>query len=393
MRARIPPRFGSRRGDRALVYNSPPMDHTPEMTARGNGATGGWDTELAVLVVDDQVAVSTAVARILTYKGYHCRAAEGAEEALRLLDERGAAVVISDINMPVHDGLWLLERLRSSYQDTAVIMLTGFAEVDTAVQCLREGASDFLTKPVRAPHLLTSVERALERRRLVRENREYQHTLEVRIEEATCELRQTYRELSRAYQLTLEALSSALDAREEETADHSRRVTIYSLSLADQLGIEGEEREHLARGAILHDIGKIGVPDHILLKPAALTEEEWAVMKRHPVVGHRILSGIPFLAPTAQIVLTHHEHFNGNGYPQGLKEEQIPIGARIFSVADAFDAITSDRPYRKANTIEAAVAEIVRWSGRQFDPKVVDALERIGLKRLTEIYAHPQRAS
>ncbi len=261
------------------------------------------DLEHRILVVDDQAAVSSAVARILDYKGYSCRTADGADQAIAMLKQEEVAVVISDINMPGHDGMWLLDKLRSDYPDMAVIMLTGFAEVDTAVQCLREGASDFLTKPVRAPHLLTSLERSIERRRLVLENRAYQHDLETRINEATRELRQTYREIARTYQLTLEALSSALDAREEETADHSRRVKLYSLELANQIGIHGEACEHIIRGALLHDIGKIGVPDHILLKPARLDEDEWKIMKKHPEIGFRILGDIPFLAPAAEIVL------------------------------------------------------------------------------------------
>jgi putative nucleotidyltransferase with HDIG domain len=187
--------------------------------------------------------------------------------------------------------------------------------------------------------------------------------------------------------MTLEALSAALDAREDQTGDHSRRVSRISILLAEALHIPPEECEHLERAALLHDIGKIGIPDQVLLKPGKLTEEEWALMRQHPEIGFRILRGIPFLQPAAEVVLAHHEQWNGSGYPRGLSGSEIPVGARLFTVADTFDAITSDRPYRKAASADRAFAEIVRCSGTQFDPWVVEAMQALGVARLEQLLA------
>lgn len=175
-----------------------------------------------------------------------------------------------------------------------------------------------------------------------------------------------------AYGGTIEALIAALDARECETHRHSERVARYTRFLTEKMGVKEEELENVYRGALLHDIGKIGVPDAVLLKPASLTEEEWRVMRKHPEIGRQILSGIEFLKPASEIVFSHEERFDGAGYPRGLREEQIPLGARIFAVMDALDAMAFDRPYRKGMPFEAVVAEIRRGAGAQFDPKVVE---------------------
>jgi len=340
---------------------------------------------VAVLIVDDEPKMRTAVAKNLHLHGFTCRTAETAEEGLALLAEDEVQVLISDINMPGRDGVWLLRQVSEKHPDLAVIMLTGLAQLDLAVQCLQDGASDFLAKPVRTTHLLTAIERALDKRRLILENREYRQELEARIEAATAELRRAHDDLAGAYRMTLEALSSALDAREAETGSHSRRVARYTLALADRIGVQRERRDDLARGALLHDIGKIGVADSILLKPGPLTEEEWAIMRRHPEIGHHILAGIPFLKPAAEIVLSHHERFDGTGYPQGLRGEKIPLGARIFTVADALDAMTSDRPYRPARSVTSAFAEISSCAGEQFDPAVVEGLTALGVDGILEL--------
>jgi HD-GYP domain-containing protein (c-di-GMP phosphodiesterase class II) len=185
-------------------------------------------------------------------------------------------------------------------------------------------------------------------------------------------LREAYRRLEGAYRGTMEALVAALDARECETHRHSERVAKYARFLAENMGVKGGELEDIYRGALLHDIGKIGVPDAILLKPASLTEEEWTIMKKHPEIGERILLGVAFLKPAAELVLSHEERFDGAGYPRRLRGEEIPLGARIFAVMDALDAMAFDRPYRKGMPFEAAVAEIRRGAGAQFDPKVVE---------------------
>jgi putative nucleotidyltransferase with HDIG domain len=336
------------------------------------------DTELTLgasdrrlLIVDDDESVRRIVAALLSDEGYETHTAANAEEALFALRGHPFALVITDMKMPERDGLWLLGQVRRAHSDVSVIMMTGYGQVDTAVEALRHGASDYLTKPVRVNQLSAAVLRALQRRRIEIEHRAYQQGLEGAVKEKTRELDSAYRQINTNYNLTLEALVTALDARECETGSHSIRVVQVTLCIADRMGIIGEEREHIARGALLHDIGKIGVPDQVLLKPGKLTDEEWVEMKKHPEIGARILSGISFLEPAAEIVLAHQERWDGHGYPRGLRGEQIPIGARIFAVADALDAITSDRPYRRGRGFTYAREEIARHSGSQFDPTVV----------------------
>jgi putative nucleotidyltransferase with HDIG domain len=338
---------------------------------RGADTHQGVSTERRLLIVDDDESVRRIVAAILKDEGYDTTTAASANEALSFLSEEPFALVITDIKMPDRDGLWLLGELRRVHPEVAVIMMTGYGQVDTAVDCLKYGAADYLTKPVRVNHLSASVMRALDRRRLEMENRAYQRGLEGAVEEKTRELERAYTEISETYRITLEALVTALDARECETGNHSQRVVKLTLAIADRIGLAGPERDHLARGALLHDIGKIGVSDQVLLKPGKLTPEEWQEMRRHPEIGARILSGIPFLGPAAEIVLSHQERWDGLGYPRGLSKEQVPIGARIFAVADAVDAITSDRPYRRGHSFQFARQEIERYAGTQFDPEVV----------------------
>ncbi len=345
--------------------------------------TPGVDRRL--LIVDDDENVRKIVAALLTDEGFETVTASGAEEALTILEHTAFALVISDIKMPERDGLWLLAALKRHHPETAMIMMTGYGQVDTAVQALKFGASDYLTKPVRVNQLSASVMRALDRRRLEIENKAYQEGLEGAVREKTRELERAYQEINSTYTLTLEALVTALDARECETGNHSQRVVRTTLAIADRMGIDGDEREHIARGALLHDIGKIGVPDHVLLKPGRLTEDEWIDMRKHPEIGARILSGINFLEPAAEIVLAHQERWDGEGYPRGLRGEEIPIGARIFAVADALDAITSDRPYRRGRSLQYAREEISKYAGTQFDPAVVEHFLAIGAEEWEEI--------
>jgi putative nucleotidyltransferase with HDIG domain len=326
-----------------------------------------------VLVVDDEQDVRRILAALLLDEGFEAHTAAGAEEALALVPELDPAVVVSDLKMPERDGLWLLDQIRSRFDDTEVILLTGYGQLETAVEALRQGASDYLTKPIRANQLSTAVARALLRRRLLLENRAYQRGLEAMVKAKTLELAAAYQRVSETYDLTLEALVTALDARECETSNHSQRVVRTTLAIADRLGVAAEDRDDIARGALLHDIGKIGVPDGVLLKPGRLDADEWVEMRKHPDIGARILSGIEFLRPAADIVLTHQERWDGSGYPRGLVGEAIPLGARIFAVADALDAITSDRPYRRGRNLAFAKEEISRCAGTQFDPRVVEA--------------------
>jgi response regulator RpfG family c-di-GMP phosphodiesterase len=260
--------------------------------------------------------------------------------------------------------------------------------VKTAIDSLKLGAYDFIMKPVNVEELLIAAERALERRQLLMERRAYQELLEHRVEQATRDLSAAYHELEETYRSTLEALGSALDTRDIGTEAHSRRVHGYALATARAFGVAPPMMRDLAHGVLLHDIGKIGIPDAILLKPGPLTPEEWKIMRTHPEIGRRLIERIPFLRGAVPIVYSHHEKWDGSGYPCALEGENIPLGARIFSVVDAFDAMTFDRPYSKAVPFEAAKAEIKRCAGTHFDPAVVEAFLQVPETLLDEIRRH-----
>lgn len=338
-----------------------------------------------ILVVDDDEAVRNVISDLLREEGYTCAVAADAETALRMTTEEATPLVISDMKMPVRDGFWLLENVRERHPDTSIIMLTGYGDTESAVECLRRGAVDFLLKPPKLTDLVRAIERALAKRRIEIARKRYQKRLERKVRDRTTELRHALRDIAANYQSTLLALVAALDAREHETSDHSVRVVEYTTAIARRLSIDGPELEEIARGALLHDIGKIGVPDAVLLKPGKLTPEEWVEMRRHPDIGFNMISQIPFLNVPAEIVLSHQERFDGQGYPRNLQALEIPVGARIFAVADTLDAITSDRPYRKGSPFAVAIAEIKRCSGTQFDPEVVTAFSGIDEAQLVAI--------
>jgi len=338
-----------------------------------------------ILIVDDDASVRDVISVLLQEEGYECRTASSAEAALDVAATEALPLVISDMKMPGRDGIWLLEAFRERYPETAVIMLTGYGDTEAAVDCLRRGAVDYLLKPPKLTDLIRAIERALAKRRIELARKRYQKKLERKVRDRTGELRTALRNIQGTYQTTLLALVRALDAREHETSDHSQRVVKYTEGIAERLGLRGPELEEIGRGALLHDIGKIGVPDAVLLKPAKLTPEEWKEMRRHPDIGYDMIRSIEFLNIPAAIVLSHQERFDGRGYPRCLRGEEIHIGARIFAVADTLDAMTSDRPYRKGTTFENAVDEIQRCAGSQFDPEVVRAFLDIGVKNLRRI--------
>ncbi len=338
-----------------------------------------------ILIVDDDASVRDVISVLLQEEGYECRTASSAEAALDIAAAEAPPLVISDMKMPGRDGIWLLEMFRERYPETAVIMLTGYGDTEAAVDCLRRGAVDYLLKPPKLTDLIRAIERALAKRRIELARKRYQKKLERKVRDRTGELRTALRNIQGTYQTTLLALVRALDAREHETSDHSQRVVKYTEHIAERLSLRGPELEEIGRGALLHDIGKIGVPDAVLLKPAKLTPEEWKEMRRHPDIGYDMIRSIEFLNTPAAIVLSHQERFDGRGYPRCLRGEEIHIGARIFAVADTLDAMTSDRPYRKGTTFENAVDEIQRCAGSQFDPEVVRAFLDIGVKNLRRI--------
>ncbi|HEX8284236.1 MAG TPA: HD domain-containing phosphohydrolase [Pyrinomonadaceae bacterium] len=329
-----------------------------------------------LLIADDDAAVRSVLEEFLCLE-HDCASVGSAEEALRLLGEGDFELVLSDISMEGMSGLEMIPRVSAVSPDTLVILVSGSHDIDSAIEAMRAGAFDYIVKPFDLEHVRLSVRRALEHQRLLAEKRGYETYLERMIERRTEELDGAVRSLGEAYRTTLKALVAALETRDLETHGHSERVVSFSLRLGQEFGLDEGRMRSLEFGSLLHDIGKIGVPDAILRKPARLTEEEWLEMRLHPVHGQQILNGIEFLEGASRVVAQHHERWDGSGYPAGLRGEEIDLNARIFAVADAFDAITSDRVYRAGRTYEAALAELERCAGRQFDPRVVEAFGRV----------------
>lgn len=325
-----------------------------------------------ILVVDDEEPIREIVCSMLQNASYQCEQACSGVEALAILrKDSNFHLVLTDLMMPELDGVGLLETVKLQNPDLPVVMVTAVHDISVALAAIRNGAYDYLLKPFERDQLLAVARRALEAHRLRVENHTYQSNLEALVDQRTKELRETIVELERSYDVTLEALGDALDLKDAETEGHSKRVTAFTIQIARAMGLNPQTMRVLARGAFLHDIGKMAIPDAILRKPHQLNEEEKSKMQEHSYHGYRMLKKIPFLAEAADIVYAHQEHWDGSGYPRGLKGEEIPLGARIFAVADTLDAITSDRPYRAARTVDAARNEIAEWSGRQFDPRIV----------------------
>lgn len=330
----------------------------------------------SILIVDDEPEI-TAILSDLFYGKYDCTTAGSAEEALDRLAGGNYELVVSDITMPGMSGLDMIPHVRSTSPNTVVVMISGMQTVESAIEALRLGAFDYVMKPFDLRQVEAVVTRALEHQNLIVAKQRYEDHLEELVEQRTAELDQALNSLEDAYRSTLKALTAALETRDLETHGHSERVVSYSMRLGREYGLDNERLKSLEFGSLLHDIGKIGVPDLILRKPAKLTSEEWVLMREHPVHGQQILRGIKFLEGAARVVAQHHEKWDGSGYPLGLSADDIDICARIFSVADAFDAITSDRVYRKGKPYEAAAQELDEWAGKQFDPKVVEAFHRV----------------
>src|SRR3954451_11576560 len=325
-----------------------------------------------ILVVDDEDSIREIVCSMLTAAGYQCRQAGSGVEAIAVLGNGDEySLMLTDLMMRDLDGIGLLEQTKNKYHEMPVIMVTAVHDISVALAAIRNGAYDYLLKPFEREQLLAAVSRALEMRRLKTENKAYQANLESLVAARTEQLRQAMTDLERSYDITLEALGDALDLKDAETEGHSKRVTAFTIAMARAMGLSPDKIRIIARGAFLHDIGKMAIPDAILRKPGPLTKDETAIMREHALRAYQMLRKIPFLSEAAEIVYSHQEKFDGTGYPRGLKGEEIPLGARIFSVADTLDAITSDRPYRAAQSVAAAKSEIQKFSGRQFDPEIV----------------------
>ncbi|AJE03199.1 HD domain-containing phosphohydrolase [Geobacter pickeringii] len=326
--------------------------------------------QTTILTVDDEEMIRELLVTALSREGYRCFQAGSSEEARTVLNAAKVDLVLLDIMMPGRSGVDVLKDIKALNSEIVVLMVTAISDMETAMRCIHLGADDYILKPFDIERVLLTIRNSLEKQRLLVENREYQANLERKVEEQTGQIRMAMEELNQTYDHTLTALVRALDAREKETGSHSERVMNYTILLAEMMGIAEPELGIMARGALLHDIGKIGISDNILLKPARLDDAEWIEMKRHPQLGYDILSGIRFLKGAAEMVYAHHERFDGTGYPNRLAGSSIPLGSRIFALVDTLDAMTSDRPYRKALPFEAVTDEIKRCTGSQFDPDI-----------------------
>lgn len=325
-----------------------------------------------ILVVDDEKDIRRVLRRILEARGYHVTEAGSAEEALALASQDSAlALVVSDIHMPEKDGIWLLGELRRRFPDVGVLMVTGDGGIDTAVECLKVGALDYVSKPMIVAEVQSRVEQALDKLQMQFEIRRFQQRYQADLE---MRVRELSHKNQRMFLAQVQMAVQMLEAKDPYTRGHSQRVSEYAVSTARVLGMPETELVELRLGGELHDIGKIGTRDAVLHKPGQLTPEEFAEIKQHTIDGEAMLSVLRDDHPTVlQIVRWHHERLDGSGFPDGLAADSIPMPVRIISVADAFDAMTSTRAYRNKETFDWAVAELERSSGAQFDPDVVRA--------------------
>lgn len=345
----------------------------------------------SILIVDDDDIIRGLLSALLD-PSYWCATASSAEEAMKLLETGSFNLVLSDITMPGASGIELCRHIQQTCPDTVVVMISALTEIEYAVEAMRGGAFDYIQKPFDLAQVRFSVERALRYQQALEDKRRYEQALEERVRIRTNELRSANEDLNslldllyRNYRATLRGLAQTLEARDIETRGHSDRVVAYSMRLGKEMGLSSNDLIALEQGALLHDIGKIGVPDAVLLKPGTLTTDEWVRMRAHVGHGLRIIQGVEYLAGARFVVGQHHEKYDGSGYPNKLRGDRIHIHARIFAVADAFDAIRSDRPYRAAQSFERACEEIIANAGSHFDPAVVSAFLSIPEEEWEEI--------
>jgi response regulator RpfG family c-di-GMP phosphodiesterase len=338
-----------------------------------------------ILIVDDEIIVREGLTRKLTSLGYDCQCCENGHAAFDLLEQKNYDLVLADVLMPEIEGGAFLKKAMSLCPDIAVIFVASVVDIEMAVDSLKDGAYDYINKPFSLEEVSISVARALEQRRLLIDNQNYQRILEEQVSSRTRQLKEALRVLEHTYHSTLVALSRALDSRDADFDGHSLRATVYAKRLAKKLGLNETDTRILEHGVLLHDIGKIGIPDNLLRKPSPLSEEDWLLVNKHPEIGCRILSSIKFLKGAAKLVLHHHERYDGKGEPQGLKGDEIDLGARIFAIAVALDELTSNRPFQPAIGFEDAMKEIERMSGAQLDPALTKAFLEIPASEWKEI--------
>jgi putative nucleotidyltransferase with HDIG domain len=346
-------------------------EHTSDMSNDSEAAHS------RVLIVDDENGVRELMSRWLQADGYAVTTAANAEEALGRLEATPSAVALCDIRMPGRDGLWLAERIRHRYPETAVIMATGVQEAGPAVHTLRQGVTDYLTKPFGRARLEEAVTRGLEWHRSAWDARRWRESLEQEMGIRRSRLNDAVTALYVDNDDALDAMLAMLTLTDREAYAHAYRVAALSVSVARTLGLPDAELGKIERGALLHDVGKLAVPEAILRKPAPLTMEEQLLVRCHPTLGSELLAQVPYLESAVTIVRDAHERMDGLGFPRGVHAADVSVGARIVCVADAYDTMTRPRVFRDAIGPLEAMLELERCSGSQFDPTVVDAFRRV----------------
>jgi len=350
------------------------------MTARkvhGDPSTDYASRAHSVLIVDDENSVRNIMARWLEAGGFQVTTAGSAEEALGCLHESPPAVALCDIRMPGHDGVWLAERIREEFPETAVIMATGVQDVGPAVQTLRQGVIDYLTKPFGRDRLREAVTRGLEWHEAASDARRWRESLEQEMTIRRSRLRNAIAGVRVDTDDMVDSMFAMLTLTDRGMYEHGYRVAALAVSVARILGLPNEAFTTIEHGALLHDIGKLAVPEAVLRKPAPLTVEETILVRRHPAIAADLVAAVPYLHASVAIVREAHERMDGLGYPQGVHAAEVSIGARIVSVADAYDTMTRPRVFRDAITPSEAVLELERCSGTQFDPLVVEAFGKV----------------
>ena len=343
-------------------------------------------TRVGILVVDDEDAIRNALARFLTRRGYEVRMAASGEEALARLKESGIALMLLDVRMPGMSGLDVVSEALHVNPDVAIVMLSAVTDATSAAICMQRGAMDYLTKPIELTDLAGAIERALRRRDTILQERQISSWLREELEHRARELERQQKKLEQLSVATLEALINALEAKDRYLSGHSARVAAFAATIAQQFGMSDDEIEQVRMAGRLHDLGKIGVREAVLNKEGPLTTEEYEHVKEHVVVGSQILAPLTHLGPIVEFVRGHHEHFDGSGYPDHLKADEIPLGARIICAAEIYDALTTARPYQPMMAPEQAVERMRRLAGSVVDPGVMDAIAAAVAKRQTLVF-------
>jgi len=325
-----------------------------------------------ILVSDSDVLNREIISRRLSGLGYICDICGSDSRALAILAEKSYDLFLTAIESSGDDAVGFLNKVLELYPNIAIILIAQVADIEAAVETLKHGAYDYITKPFSVEEVSLSVSRALRKRRLLLENNSYRRSLEEQVTRRTKQLKETLGVLEQTYHSTLVALSKALDSRDADSDGRTVRVTAYAARLARQLGISESDIRVVEQGILLHDVGNIGIPDALLQKKDSLDENEQHLMRNHPEIGYHILSRIKFLQDPAQLVLQHHEMYDGRGYPQGLKGEEITLGARIFAVAEAFDSLTCSKPSFTASDFSRVCEKIKDMSGSVLDPVIVE---------------------